>query len=236
MMNGRFRKSVVAVFFFVFALALAVPAQEKVLTPELILSIRFITDVQLSPDGRQIAFQVTRARRDDEGPGSALSEIWIMPSSGGEPRRFTYNDKSDRAPQWSPDGRWIAFLSQRWASPHTQVYLIPADGGEARPLTKAENSVQAFRWSPDGRRIAYTVTDPKTKEEQQAEREGRDWIVADRNYKHTRLYVVDVQTGESRLVTRSDITVHDFDWSPDGREFILAAADTPLVDLSLIHI
>ncbi len=227
-----------------FALALVliavlipvISAQEKVLTPDLILSIRWITDVQLSPDGRQIAFQVMRSRRDDEGPGPALSEIWLMPTEGGEPMRFTYNDKSDRAPQWSPDGRMLAFLSQRGASPHVQIYLIPISGGEARPLTRAENSVLAFRWSPDGRRIAYTVTDPKTKEEQQAEREGRDWIVVDRNYKHTRLYVVDVQTGQSHLVTRSDVTVHDFDWSPDGRELILAAAETPLVDDSFMRV
>jgi dipeptidyl aminopeptidase/acylaminoacyl peptidase len=236
MMTMRVRRSAITVFSFILAVALVASAQEKVLTPELILSIRWITDVQLAPDGRQVVFQVMRTRRDEEGPGAALGEIWMMATSGGEPRRFTYTDKSDRAPQWSPDGRWIAFLSQRWASPHTQIYLIPVDGGEARPLTRAENSVLAFRWSPDGRRIAYTVTDPKTKEEQQAEREGRDWIVADRNYKHTRLYVVDVATGESRLVTRSDVTVHDFDWSPDGREFIVAAAETPLVDDSFMRV
>lgn len=216
--------------------ALAAAAQEKVLTPELILTIRHITDAQLSPDGSQIALQVLRPRRDDEGPGAAVSEIWMMPSAGGEPTRFTYNDRGDRAPQWSPDGRWLAFISQRGQSQIAQIYLIPVGGGEARQLTRAENSVLAFKWSPDGSQIAYTVTDPKTKEELQAEKEGRDWIVADRNYKHVRLYAIDVKSGQSRLITKSDLTVHDFDWSPDGKQLVLAAADTPLVDDSFMRV
>ena len=153
-----------------------------------------------------------------------------MPARGGEPVRFTYNDKSDRAPQWSPDGRQIAFLSQRGESTTTQIYVIPITGGEAMQVTKAETSVSAFRWSPDGSRIAYVVTDPKTKEETQAEREGRDWTVADRNYKHARLYVVDLKTKESRRVINKDLTVHEFDWSPDGKQFVVGTTETPLVD------
>ena len=205
-------------------------AQEKVLTPELILTIRNITDVQVSPDGASLIFQVSRPRRDDEKPGAAISELWMMPARGGEPMRFTYNDKSDRAAQWSPDGRQIAFLSQRGESTTTQIYVIPITGGEAMQVTKAETSVSAFRWSPDGSRIAYVVTDPKTKEETQAEKEGRDWTVADRNYKHARLYVIDLRTKESRRVINKDLTVHEFDWSPDGKQLVVGTTETPLVD------
>jgi dipeptidyl aminopeptidase/acylaminoacyl peptidase len=211
-------------------------AQEKVLTPELILSIRHIVDAQLSPDGQTIAFQLARPRRDDEKLGPAISEIWTVSARGGEPARFTYNDKNDRSPQWSPDGKRLAFLSQRGESSLYQVYLISPSGGEAQPLTRAETSVISFRWSPDGSRVAYTATDGKTKEEAQAEREGKDWIVADKNYKHTRLFVIDVTTRESRLVTNQPLTIHDFDWSPDGRQFILAATNTPNVDDSYMRV
>jgi dipeptidyl aminopeptidase/acylaminoacyl peptidase len=211
-------------------------AQEKVLTPELILTIRNISDAQVSPDGANIVFQVSRARRDDEKPGAAISELWMMSARGGEPARFTYNDKSDRAPQWSPDGKWVAFLSQRGESANTQVYIISLAGGEAMQLTRAENSVSAFKWSPDGSRIAYVVTDPKTNEETQAEREGRDWTVADRNYKHARLYVIDVKSKESHGVIKSDLTVHDFDWSPDGKRLVVGTTETPLVDDSYMRV
>jgi dipeptidyl aminopeptidase/acylaminoacyl peptidase len=224
-----------AMLLLLFIAAVPFPEQ-NVLTPEAILSIRTISDVQLSPDGKTIAFHVSRARSEAEKPGGPLGEIWTIPATGGEPVRFTYNDKTDRMPRWSPDGRWLAFLSQRGADDKTQIYLIPRDGGDARQLTKAENSVTRFEWSPDGSMIAYTMKDPKTPEELQAEKEGKDWIIADKDYKHIRLYVVNLSTKETKLITKEPITVHDFDWSPDGKHFILAAAETPLVDDSYMGV
>jgi dipeptidyl aminopeptidase/acylaminoacyl peptidase len=218
------------VSLLIIAFSSFAPAQEKTLTPELILTLRNITDVQLSPDGKNIAFQISRPRRDDEGPGAAISEIWMMPSSGGQPARFTFNDRSDRSPQWSPDGKYLAFISQRGQSALSQVYVIALAGGEAMAVTKSETWVAAFKWSPDSASIAYTTTDAKTKEEIQAEREGRDWTVADHNYKHTRLHIIDLKTKESRLVTSQAMTLQDFDFSPDGRQFVISATDTPSVD------
>ncbi len=226
------RKTAYVISFFLVSLLVAVRAvaQEKVLTPELILTIKTITDAQLAPDGSQIVFQVARPRTETEKPGAAISEVWMISARGGSPFRFTYNDRSDSSPQWSPDGRTIAFLSQRGESNLTQIYLISPTGGEAMQLTRAENSVTAFKWSRDGSKIAYLVTDAKTKEELQAERDGKDWMVADRNYKHPRLYVIDVKTKESYLVTRTPLSVHDFDWAPDGKQLVISASDTPTVD------
>src|SRR5262245_21716536 len=211
-------------------------AQDKTLTPELITTIRQVTDAQVSPDGSRIIFQVSRPRTADEKPGASIPELWLVPAAGGEPSRFTTSPEGDRAAQWSPDGRKIAFLSRRPGSEYTQVYLIQVDGGEAYRLTNAENSVTAFKWSADGKWLAYTVTDPKTKEEQEAERKGRDWIVADRNYKHIRLHAIEVDSKKSHVVTTTDITVHDIDWSPDGRQLVVAAAETPTVDDSYMKL
>ncbi len=213
-----------------------VRAQDKVLTPELILTTRQVTDAQVSPDGSRIIFQVSRPRAADEKPGASIPELWLVPTAGGEPSRFTTSPEGDRAAQWSPDGRKIAFLSRRPGFDHTQVYLIPVDGGEAQRLTSAESSVLAFKWSMDGKWLAYTVTDPKTREEQEAERRGRDWIVADRNYKHIRLYAIEVDSKKSHVVTMTDLTVHDFDWSSDGRQLVVAAAETPTVDDSFMKL
>jgi dipeptidyl aminopeptidase/acylaminoacyl peptidase len=160
----------------------------------------------------------------------------LVPFAGGEPVRFTTNDEGDRSARWSPDGRTIAFLSKRAGNEFTQIYLVAVDGGEATRLTSAENSVSAFKWSPDGKAIAFTVTDPKTKEEKDAETKGKDWTVADANYKHTRLHAIDVGSKKSHLVTTAALTVHDFDWSPDGQQFVALTADTPTVDDSFMKL
>jgi dipeptidyl aminopeptidase/acylaminoacyl peptidase len=210
-------------------------AQDTVLTPDLILTIRSVTDVQLSPDGSRAVYQISRPRTAAERPGAAVPELWIVATGGGDPVRFATSPDGDRAAQWSPDGRTIAFLSRRPASEPAQIHLIRVDGGEATRLTSAEGSVQAFRWSPDGTQIAYTVVDPKTKEEIEAERKGQDWIVADRHYQHSRLHAIDVATRKSHVVTTGAITVHDFDWAPDGQRLVIAAADTPTVDDSYMR-
>lgn len=225
-------------FALIVSLALsgAVPAQEKALTPELIVSLRQVADAQLSPDGATVVYQITRSRSEKEAPGAEINELWMTPVEGGEPRQFTTNEKGDRLARWSPDGKWLAFLSQRGGSLLYQVYVIPVTGGEARQLTNAEESVRALNWSPDGARIAFTTTDPKTAEEKQAEKEGKDWTIVDRNYKHIRLYTIDVKTKETTLVSRSPLTIHDFGWSPDGKQFVVAAAETPLVDDSYMRV
>jgi dipeptidyl aminopeptidase/acylaminoacyl peptidase len=224
---------VLAVCLLVVIRIAAVGAQDKALTPELILTIRQAVDAQISPDGGRVLVQVSRPRTPDEKPGAAISELWMVPPSG-EPARFTTGEEGDRLGHWSPDGAMIAFLSRRPGSEHTQVQLVPAAGGEARRLTNAEMSVGSFKWSPDGKWIAYTVGDAKTKEETEAETKGRDWKVADRNYKHTRLYAIEIESKKSHVVTKADMTVHDFDWSPDGRRFVIAAAPTPSVDDSFM--
>jgi dipeptidyl aminopeptidase/acylaminoacyl peptidase len=107
-----------------------------------------------SPDGRRTAFAVTRfSREDDKG----TTDLWLVPTDGGAPpRRLTWNKGSDQGPRWSPDGRWLAFLSKRGDDP-AQLFRLPMDGGEAEPLTELPVAVRDFRWFPDGGRIAFAA-------------------------------------------------------------------------------
>src|SRR6266545_3839193 len=109
-----------------------------------------LSDPQISPDGKTIACVVTKADKEENRTDS---DIWLVPLAGGEPRQLTSSPKHDRHPRWSPDGKWIAFESNRGGS--FQIYLIAADGGEARQLTTISTEATQPVWSPDGRQIAF---------------------------------------------------------------------------------
>ena len=118
---------------------------------DLLTAIR-VTEPQLSPDGKWVAYVRTTT---DVGAGKRNGDLWLRPADGsGEPRQLTRSEKSDSAPRFSPDGRSIAFLSSRDGAP--QVYLLPLAGGEARKLTSLTMGVSApLVFSPDGKRVAF---------------------------------------------------------------------------------
>ncbi len=109
----------------------------------------------ISPDGAWVAFTVT-AFSHEENKGN--SDLWLVAADdSAAPRRLTWNEGSDSKPAWSPDGRFLAFVSKRGEDP-AQLYRLPMTGGEAEPLTELPVSVRGFRWFPDGRRIAFAAT------------------------------------------------------------------------------
>ena len=105
----------------------------------------------LSPDGRVACSSVTSYDIDDN---EGRSELWLFPTDQGKPRRLTAGDK-DLDPQWSPDGRWIAFTAKRKDDDDAQLYVIAADGGEARRLSRLSGGASGLRWFPDASRIAF---------------------------------------------------------------------------------
>ncbi len=138
---------------------------QSALTPEQALRLRAITDLRFSPDGRRLVFTVSEPVK-----GSAReSHLWMLDVPTRELRQFTYSLKSERSPRWSPDGRQIAFLSNREEA--TTIYLIPADWGEAVRLFKGKHEIQSFEWSPDGKRIAFVAGEPKSDSEEKKEKE-----------------------------------------------------------------
>ena len=109
----------------------------------------------ISPDGTLVAYVVRETNWDDN---AYETEIWVADAKLGTTRQLTNSPKSSSAPAWSPDGKRLAFLSDR--SGKRQLYTIDPAGGEAAALTTAEDGVSAFEWSPDGARIAFTMRDP----------------------------------------------------------------------------
>ena len=130
---------------------MTVPSR-RAMTPQDITRIRFVSDPQLSPDGRRVAFVVTTLSEDQD---EYLSNIWVVDTAGGEPRRFTTGPQRDTAPRWSPDGSRLAFVSERVPKQKAQLYVMPADGGEPARLTELRNGAAHPVWSPDSTRLAF---------------------------------------------------------------------------------
>src|SRR5437016_2169079 len=142
------------------------------ITPEDVLSIRELRELQISPDGKQVAFRV-REPSDPKLPRvPRTTNIWIVSTDGKEPPHpLIPNLKNASTPRWSPDGRWLAFLSDHGNSgvdvpgATIQVYLLRIDGGKAERLTSVPGGVESFAWSPGGTMIAFVARDQPTAKE-----------------------------------------------------------------------
>ena len=195
----------------VVALAAGTAAAQHAPTIDELLSLKRVGSPAISPDGRLVAYTVRETDWDDN---AYETQIWLMPAAGGEPRQITRGDKSSSAPAWSPDGRWLAFVSDRGAK--RQVYRIDPTGGEAEALTSSEEGVARFAWSPDGNRIAYAATDPEPEALKERNKKYGEFEIVDADLRMTHLWVLDVATKQARRLTDGAFTVGGFDWSPDG--------------------
>jgi dipeptidyl aminopeptidase/acylaminoacyl peptidase len=138
------------VWFFASTGAAATQSKRAIQANDL-YRIRTASDVALSPDGRRVAFVVSRV---DSAGNAYYSHIWLADAEGGWARQLTRGKVRDRDPAWSPDGGNIAFVSNRGGN-GSQIYILPLDGGEAWPLTDMENGASDPVWSPDGRQLLF---------------------------------------------------------------------------------
>ena len=202
-------------FVAAFVIFASVPGAAAPLTPAQALDYVRVGDLHFSPDGTKLAY-VTVSYRDD-----ALPRIWIMNVAGGTAQSLTPAKKSERSPQWSPDGKTLAFLSNR--SGRTQVWLLPASGGDPKPLTARKNGVTAYRWSPDGRRIAYLAKADDAPDPDNGPQ------LADAPGDLARLWVKDVAADGERMLGRPGVRIDDLQWT--GNDALLVdAMETPRIE------
>jgi dipeptidyl aminopeptidase/acylaminoacyl peptidase len=144
------KRSLFTVFGLVLAASLAAAQAAKPLTFDDFIKIRRVTDPQPSPDGKWIAYVITVM---DKEANRSNSDVWLVPTAGGDPRRLTSAPGADNTPRWSPDGRTIAFISSRSGAP--QVWMISLDGGEPWQATTISGGASGVVWSRDGKSIAF---------------------------------------------------------------------------------
>lgn len=192
--------------------------------PEQTLYAKRIADTHFSPDGERVAFVVNERMPKDK----RNSDIWIYDLKTKSLRQFTTSAKNDNTPRWSPDGRSLAFLSNRDGD--TQIYLLSLDGGEAQVLTASKTAISSFSWSPDGKQIVYVAAEQKSDEEKEADDKSGDSNVIDSD-KPSRLWLFDTATKKARMLTGGRWKISEFDWLPTSDRLLLIATDRPESDL-----
>ncbi len=182
-------------------------------TIDALISLKRAGSPVISPDAKWVAYTLRETNWDDN---VYETEIWLADAQSGATRQLTNSRKSSNAPAWSPDGRKLAFGSDR--EDKRQIYLIDLGGGEAMKLTSGEDSPGAFAWAPDGRSIAFTSSEPRSEALKEREKKYAEFDVIDQDHRLSHLFVIDVETKKVRRLTSGAFTVGRFDWSPDSRQ------------------
>jgi Tol biopolymer transport system component len=223
-----------------------VPQGATVFSAEKMWSLARLAEPTISPDGKLAVVPVTRY---DVAQNKGLTDLWMLPTDGGPARQLTSDSAADTAATFSPDGKWIAFLSKRGEDQESQVYVIATDGGEARRVTNVPQGAEAPRWFPDSRHIAFITSiwmdlvrwedqAKRMKERADSKMTGRVWTRAPIAYwdhllddTERHLYSIDINGGEPVAITRlsgyalqkQEVDEYSYDISPDGLDVAFQA-------------
>jgi dipeptidyl aminopeptidase/acylaminoacyl peptidase len=224
------------------AAAQGTQAAQRPITIDDHFQIREVEGPKLSPDAQWVAYTIRTASLKED---NSEQRIWMVPFAGGEAVPLTAEGVSSGNPRWSPDGKYLAFLSARHEG-KTQIWLLNRIGGEAQRLTETPQDVDTFEWSPDSKRLCLILRDPTTEELEAAEKkeenkEGEDkaaqekkhktqkpWVIDRLQFKvdevgyldrrRTHLYIFDLATKKLTQITSGDCDDSDPAWSPDGAQ------------------
>ncbi len=203
--------------------------EKRLLKAEDFTGLRNVDEPNISPDGTALGYVVTTSEAEKD---KLVGNLWLVKWDGSENRALTFGDKGASHPRWSPDGKWIGFLSDREDENEVdQLWVLPSDGGEAEKFTNAKGGVEDFAWSPDASRIALVVkdADPRGPKKKGEEKKTLPPVVIDRfqfkqdiegyltdRYSHLQLLELTSRKCESLTSGRHNDVLPA--WSPDGSE------------------
>jgi len=176
----------------------------------------------ISPDGSRVAYV-------EPAGGAGRSLIYVVSlKSPGTRQRITAGDGKavyeENSVAWSPDGKQIAFLSNREMQDQQQLYIVPSAGGSARQITHLKGLIESPRWSPDGKRMAILYTENLERSAGPLDPVPASAGAVQSKIFEQRLAVVNLSDGSVKQLTPPDLYIYEYNWSPDGRNFAVTAA------------
>jgi dipeptidyl aminopeptidase/acylaminoacyl peptidase len=223
-----------------FGSPLAGQSQRKLSLDDL-YRLREVSAPEVSPEGGWVAYTVSTA---DSAKDRTNSDLWMTSWDGRRTLRLTSSKANEGTPRWSPDGRYLAFLSSREDEREVaQVWLLDRSGGEAERVTDLPGGVTDYAWSPDSKRLALIVSDPDTNAAgaDTAKPKTTPPIVIDRfqfkedetgylGRRRDHLYLFDLATRKAQILTPGDYYEQSPSWSPDGRSIAFVSKRRPDFD------
>ena len=211
-------------------------SSRRVLTKDDLFQFRWLQGAKLSPDGSKIAYVVSHVQtaQDSKGEDKEYTTLYLLDVASGESRQMTSGNHTELSPAWSPDGKTIAFVSDRVEK--NQIFLLPVDGGEAQQLTDLKQGASNPTWSPDRKTIAFTAgTDwgedgPPDRSKQPYRVTRSVWrfdAMGDLDLVVSNVYTIEIASRAVKQLTDTPTVDGSLKWSPDGSRILFAALMRP---------